>query len=44
MASLLAENDLVLSHDESEGMFHERYRDSDSLQHSANHGELMAAT
>ena len=36
--------DLFLSDDQSEGMVHERYRDSDSLlQHIANLGELMAA-
>jgi quinol monooxygenase YgiN len=35
--------DLFLSDDQSEGVVHERYRDSDSLlQHTANLGELMA--
>ncbi len=38
------EYDVFLSDDQSEGMVHERYRDSDSLlQHTANLGELMAA-
>jgi len=36
--------DVFLSDDQSEGVVHERYRDSDSLlQHIANLGELMAA-
>jgi quinol monooxygenase YgiN len=38
------EYDVFLSDDQSEGVVHERYRDSDALlQHSANLGELMAA-
>ncbi|MES1172181.1 MAG: antibiotic biosynthesis monooxygenase [Bacteroidota bacterium] len=35
---------VFLSDDESEGVVHERYRDSDALlQHFANLGDLMAA-
>jgi quinol monooxygenase YgiN len=38
------EYDVFLSDDQSEGVVHERYRDSESLlQHIANLGELMAA-
>jgi quinol monooxygenase YgiN len=38
------EYDVFLSDDQSEGIVHERYRDSDGLlQHIANLGELMAA-
>ncbi len=38
------EYDVFLSDDQSEGVVHERYRDSESLlQHIANLGELMSA-
>jgi quinol monooxygenase YgiN len=38
------EYDVFLSEDQSEGVVHERYRDSDGLiQHVSNLGELMAA-